>query len=144
MKYNSKEKVYGELSEISKEIVNKIKEKVNSTDDFFWGWIEVMPKDKIWVRPAGQKLITTECGSYLWQRVQIEVFNDKQDSKELLKKLLEQSGLKRFHDEDGCNGYFRDISEDNGYQDKSYCYVNPFFKEGYWENHTLETRFIAF
>ena len=145
MKYCEKKQVYGDISEISKSIVSKIKEKVNKTDSFYWGWIENMPKGKVWVRPKGQKVITTDCGSHLWQRIQIESYDEKIDSKELLKKLLAESGLKKFHDEDGQNGIFqkKGMTKYQGYEDESYCYVNPFFEDGYWENHTLETEFIG-
>lgn len=134
----------GDIHHHSGKIVKKVREKINNTPDFWTGHIEVMPEGKTWIRMNGQIVITTDLGSHLWQRIKIESYKENVNAKELLIKLLKQSGLKKFHDEDGCNGIFRKHGKDKYgyYEDQCYCYVNPFFKKGYWENHTLETNFI--
>ena len=57
----------------------------------------------------------------------------------MLEQVLNAIGLKPFKDEDaGGNGkiFVKQRKDMPGYV-IAYCYVNPDFPEGWWENHTL-------
>lgn len=134
------------ISDNVRHLSSKTKKAINSSEDFWTGWIENKPKGKQWVRMAGQKPIYMNGNHYLWQRIQIECFDKNIKAKDLLEKLLKQSGLKKFKDEDGGSyGIFHRQKEYFGcWEDEAYCYVNPDFPEGYWDNHALESEFIDF
>lgn len=122
----------------------KLARMINATDDFYKGWIENKPEGKTHVSFRGNIVITTELGSHLWQRVEIRTYKKEENAKELLLKLRDEIGIKQFVDEDGCCGVFSKKNDREGrwYEDTAYCYMNPYFKDGYFENHTLETGFI--
>ena len=48
---------------------------------------------------------------------------------------LEKMGIKPFHDEDAFMGYFAKENH-NGWTELKF-YINQYYPDGYWENHTL-------
>lgn len=123
---------------------NKLKGMINNTLFFYCGHAESKPDGQTLVSFRGSQVFCTELGCHLWQRVEIRTYeNDKECAKDLLQKLLKELPIKRFVDEDGQMGIFRkNIDDGRGKRQVAYCYLNPDFKYGYFENHTLETEFI--
>lgn len=153
MKYNQLEKHTAKpVTKIITYQNKKLAKLINSTDNFYQGHFENMPKGKIFVQFKGHIPIYIKGEYYLFQRLQIQQWErlDLPDaekitksSKELLKELLKAIEINRVHDEDGQNGFFsKDNSEGTLKGDVAYCYVNPNIPDGYWENHLLETKFI--
>lgn len=65
------------------------------------------------------------------------VYSQAEDPKEILQMILGHLGLKCFHDEDAHGGGIFSGTTDYGPK-FAYCYINPDYKRGFWDNHTLE------
>jgi hypothetical protein len=138
------------VTKIVKEQSGLLKELINKTEKFWCGWAECLPEGKIIVGLRGHTpfYIKKEC--YLFQRVQITQHARKghsvikKTSKELLEELLEEIGIRRIVDEDGCNGIFYKEEKDGKFIEESsaYCYINPYIPNGHFENHILETKYV--
>lgn len=130
--------------------INKtLKELVNKTDKFFWGWNECCPETRVFIGQRGSIVLCTESGCHLWKRIEItlhargETKIEPEKAKKLMIELLDEIKIKRFYDQDGCNGlFYKEWKDKYGSKQTAYCYINPFFKDGYFENHTLETQFL--
>lgn len=141
------------VTKIIKSQNDKLEKLINKTDNFYVGWIENCPDNKIFVSFRGSVPIYINKEYYLFQRIEINQYERqdisepkdkiKKSSKELLLELLDKIKIKRIYDEDGQNGIFTKVEKTkNSLEDSAYCYVNPFIPNGYWENHILETRYI--
>jgi len=53
-----------------------------------------------------------------------------------IKEIIKSLPVKPFHDEDAFLGYFKRPEKNSEFVRFSF-YINPSYKEGYWENHTL-------
>ena len=137
------------VSNIIKSQNKELIEMVNSVDGFFMGWNECCPQEDIFVGSRGHIVLCTEMGCHLWKRIEItkhargDAKLPLEFAKKELERLLKQLPIKRFYDQDGCNGLFYKVETDKyGTTQTAYCYLNPRFKDGYFENHTLETQFV--
>ena len=97
--------------------------------------------DKFAVSLEGLKLLYYFEGgttiATLWHR--IVVYSHKKDisAQGVLVGILSAINLTHFHDEDSHGGGIFLGKTDYG-TDFAYCYVNPDYPKGYWENHVLE------
>lgn len=75
-----------------------------------------------------------------WHRLLVSQTRASIDNPQVaLSRVLEILQLRYFRDEDSHGaGVFRGVA-DSGCE-FAYCYVNPDFKNGHWENHTLEVK----
>ena len=80
-------------------------------------------------------------GCFIWYRLEIaSAHHSEKGLKEVLEQVLNAIGLKPFKDEDaGPHGgkiFVKHRKDIPGYV-IAYCYVNPDFPGGRWENHVL-------
>lgn len=73
----------------------------------------------------------------LWHRLIVYAHKDITDPKKTLRDILNRIGMGYFRDDDAHGGGLFYGETDYGSR-FAYCYVNPDFKNGYWENHVLE------
>lgn len=77
-------------------------------------------------------------GGYLWYQLSVEskIYPEKV-LKNVLKKLLEIIELNAFMDEDAGGKFFAEKVEHISGYIRVYCYINPDFPKGWWQNHAL-------
>ena len=125
---------------IKKMEYRKMRDKLTQEDTRLW-FKRVKEKDA-WkdlysITISGSSLMQCGSGLFFWRK--IEVMSKYEDPVVRLKSLLYDFGLKYFHDEDAQGGGLF-IGKTSTGQDLAYCYVSPDFADGYWENHSLETK----
>lgn len=116
------------------------REKLNQNDERFW--IKSVDKKQIYfLNISGSCLLACGSGLFFWRMIKIITFKESENPKLILKALLFDLRLRYFHDEDAQGGGMFTGETSDG-KKFAYCYISPDFPEGYWENHSLESKAV--
>ena len=115
---------------LTKEDIGLYFQRVKINDDYV---------DNFSIEISGSILQQCDNRMFLWRRLKVRS-NLTENTELLLKGILFELRLKPFYDEDASNGGIFNGKDWNNF---SYCYISPDFENGYWENHSLETKPIT-